>query len=581
MMRQFQGAVPGYRVRWGRMSLLLIAMSAPIRTGSQAEDEKELLSRLAAYKDPARLADILTRFTDLPMSIMVGLGPVQVDMWAVAKMIVKGLGLSGRHPERAWSAELEWLAPPGKQAQPQAALQKLIWLSRISGVDNPEADGLLMNAFLSDLAESAARIRGRPYNFLLLLDNADSDVGWDFLEVLGRTRREDYRGDYDPDPLVVVAAGGGARWLEMPDAAPEGRPVSAVQPGDVDRIRLEGLSWEHMPGLLAEYPLPRGADRGQLKPARVRRLVYRLTAGHCLASRLMLGELRRDPEFAGSLDQFLGEPWTESLARPDGTSVVIPDEEVSQRVLNSVVRGLTPERTLTGSMLRDLVTLAAARHVHEARQLRGLLLTTDRDARQRLFCDVLWAHSTPDGDPAMLPVARHLLLRELASRDPASLISWESVFRTLQERAAEPHSALRAVAATPQANDGRTNDLHHLLATGRITEVVSVLTAMVPSADEPEWLACLDAVTVTAAPARLVGPVSPEDSVTGLRRTVHFLTDAHQRLSDRWSTNAEQLRELYRRTGYAYVQLIEYAPADWRIIGQRADYYLALAREIA
>jgi hypothetical protein len=205
MMRQFQDAVPGYRVRWGRMSLLLIAMTAPIHTGSPATDEKALLDRLATYRDHAMLAQVLTGFMDLPLNIMVGVGPVQVDMWAIARTIIRGLGRSGRHqPEKAWSAELGWLAPPGQQTQPQAALTKVIRLSRIADGTAPaqrrEVDGLLTNAFLSDLAESAARIHRRPYNFLLLLDNADSAVGWDFLKVLGRTRRQDYRRDYGLDP---------------------------------------------------------------------------------------------------------------------------------------------------------------------------------------------------------------------------------------------------------------------------------------------------------------------------------------------------------------------------------------------
>jgi hypothetical protein len=583
MMRQFQDAVPGYRVRWGRMSLLLIAMTAPIQTGSQAGDEQELLNRLATYNDPTRLAEVLTWFMNLPLSITVSVGPVQIDMWTIAKTIIKGLGRSSRrHPENAWSAELGWLAPPGKQTQPEAAFPKLIRLSRIAGetasAQRREVDGLLTNAFLSDLAESAARIHRRPYNFLLLLDNADSAVGWDFLKVLDRTRREDYRRDYGLDPLVVVSAGGDARWLEMADVTPDGNPVSVVQAGDLTRVRLEDLSQEHMPRLLAEYPW--GADYLEPTAHVVCHLVYRLTAGHCQASRLVLNKLQREPGLAWNLDQLLGSPWTETLVRLGRPDRAIPDEEVSQRVLNSLVRALTPQRMLTNTMLRDLVTLAAARHVHEARQLRGLLMT-DKVDLERLFSEVLWSHPTPDGYLAMLPVARHLLLRELASRDPVSVISWESVFGSLRKRAAERETARRAGAAPPETPGERANRMHHLLAPGEITEAVSELTTMVHCVEESAWLACLDAVTVTPAPPRLQPPASPPDPVTGLPRTVHQLTAAHQRLSDRWGNDAQQLHSLYSRTGFAYIQLAEYAPAGWRIIAQRADYYLALAREIA
>jgi hypothetical protein len=585
MMRQFQDAVPGYRVRWGRISLLLIAMAAPIQTGSQAGDERELLNRLATCKDPAKLAEVLTLFMNLPLSIPVNVGPVQVDAWAVAKTIsvsiIKGLGRSARHPEKAWGAELGWLAPPGLQAKPQAAFQKLIRLSRIAGEEVPalrrEVDGLLMSAFLSDLAESATRTHGRPYDFLLLLDNADSPVGWDFLKMLSRTRREGHRLDYGPDPLVVVAAGGDARWQEMADNTPDGNPVSVVQVGDVIRIRLRNLSQERMPQLLAEYPW--GTD--YLEPAAhvVCHLVYRLTCGHCLASRLVMNELQRTPKLAGDVDKLLGPPWTECLGGPGSTDLAIPDEEVSQRVLNSIARALTPQRMLSSTMLRDLVTLAAARHVGEARQLRGLLMT-DRIDLESLFSEVLWSHPAPDGHLAMLPVARHLLLRELASRDPASFISWESVFETLRKRSAEQKPARRVADAPPEGTGERADRLHRLLALGEPAEVVSELTAMVDSVAEPAWLACLDAVTVTPAPPRLQPPASPPGQVTGLPRPVYQLIAAHQLLSDRWDNDARQLHGLYSRTGYAYIQLADYAPADWRIIAQRADYYLALAREI-
>ncbi len=88
---------------------------------------------------------------------------------------------------------------------------------------------------------------------------------------------------------------------------------------------------------------------------------------------------------------------------------------LAQRVLHVIAAGLTPHGVAFPELVHDLVTLSAARHRDEARRLRGRLITAKVN-REQLFSDVLWAHPTPDGRLGMVPVARHLLLRELAAR---------------------------------------------------------------------------------------------------------------------------------------------------------------------
>lgn len=596
-MRQFTDSVPGYKVTWGRMSLMLIAMATPVSPTAPDGGEQEMRSRLAAAARDHRVLEGLFRWLmDLPLSIPVTAGPVVVDVGALAKstaaQVIKGRSRSARRPEKRWQPALSWFAPPGEERDSGAAVRELIRFSRITGekasAQRLQADSLLMNAFLSDLAESAAHLHGRrPNNWVLLLDNADCPAGEELLAAIARARRELFRWPLGLDPLTVIAAGGKPRVLDqVPLSTADSAPGVEDRP-DVARLRLDDLEFPHIVKIMAEYPW--GAADIDPPGHVVAHLVGRLTAGHCLASRLVLKELQFNPKLAAHLEQLLGVP---EAARPapanDTEAVESAPSGVAQRVLHVIAMGLTPHRRASRDLLLDLVTLSAARHRDEARRLRGRLLTAEVD-REQLYSDVLWSHPTPDGHLAMVPVARHLLLRELAARDPKSVISWETLFKDLRGKQDEEERS-RGPSRAPapdhipdparEPDDHQADRLHHLLALGDAATVAKELTALVPTCAEATWLRCLDAITVTPVPKRLTPADLPEE-VTGLRRNVFQLITALQRAADTCGTDPQRLHDLYSKISFSCIHMTEHTPAHWRIIVNRAESYRVLATQIA
>jgi hypothetical protein len=609
MMRQFTNSVPGYKVSWGRMSLMLIAMVKPVSVAAPDDGEQEMLSRMAdASRDRRVLENLLGWLMSLPLSIPVTAGAVTVDVGPLAKpvaeQVVKRLSRSARHPEQRWQPALSWFAPPGEDGNLRAAVRELIRFSRIAGevaggqdsAQRLQADSLLMNAFLSDLAESAAHLHGRPNNFVLLLDNADCPAGEELLAAVARARREMFRWPAGLDPLAVAAAGGKPRVLDQVSlAAADSEPGVEDRP-DVVRLRLGDLSGPEVAQLVGEYPW--GAADIDPPAHVVAHLVYLLTDGHCLAARLVLRELQLDPSLAADLNRLLGTPEAGRVA-PAGEADAAKSAPsgVAQRVLHVIAAGLAPHGAALPYFLQDMVTLCAARHRDEARRLRGQLLTAKVN-REQLFSDVLWSHPTPDGHRAMVPIARHLLLRELAARPQSSLVSWESLFQDLGEKQAKPHEGERARSAIPSSAPAPASDqtpapapasesdvqradrLHHLLALGKAATVADEMAALVPRCPEATWLTWLDAITITPVPQRLT-PADLPENVEGLRRNVFQLITALQQVADPCGHTRDRLHELYSKISSAYTNMTEHAPAHWQIIANRAESFRVRANQIA
>ncbi len=596
-MRQFTDRVPGYKVSWGRLSLMLIAMAKPVSMTALDGGEQEMLGRLAsASRDHSVLENLFEWFMNLPLSIPVTAGVVTVDVGPLARsateQVVRRMGRSARHPEQRWQPALSWFAPQGDW---HAAIRELIRFSLIAGNSAGErdsarrlqADSLLMNAFLSDLAESAAELRGRPNNFAVLLDNADCPAGEDFLAAVARARREMFRWPAAADPLAVIAAGGKPRVVDQSTLAASDGESGADDRPDVLRLRLDGLSSSEIMWLTGEYPW----SAAEIDPPRhvIAHLVYLLTGGHCLASRLVLKELQLDPDLAADLNRLLGLPEAGRTGQ-HGEEAAEAEQRVpggvAQRVLHVIAAGLAPHGVALPQFSHDLVTLSAARHRDEARRLRGRLLTAKVD-REQLFSDVLWSHPTPDGRLAMVPVARHLLLRELAARPRLSEVCWESLFEGLSKTQGKPGQGQaaegeRQPAAPPDARPGAqpVDRLHHRLALGEAAAVAGELAGLAPDSPEETWLAWLDAMTVTPVPQRLAITGLPA-SADGLQRNVYQLITALQQLADTCGHSRDRLYELYSRISSVYTNLIEHVPAHWHLIASRAESFRVRANQIA
>ncbi len=343
------------------------------------------------------------------------------------------------------------------------------------------------------------------------------------------------------------------------------------------RLRLDDLSASEIVQLMSEYPW--GATDIDPPAYVVAHLVYLLTGGHCLASRLVLKELQLDPGLASDLNRLLGAPAAGRIeAANQADAAKSTPIGIAQRVLHVIAAGLTPHGAALPDFLHDLVSLCAARHRDEARRLRGRLLTT-RVNREQLFSDVLWSHPTPDGRLAMVPVARHLLLRELAAR-PQSVVSWESLFEYLTTKPDEGDRPRGHILSPADPDVNRVDRLHHLLALGMAPTVAGEMAALVACCPEETWLTWLDSITVTPAPQRLT-PAGLPEKAAGLQRNVFQLVTALQQIADPGRHTQDRLHELYSKVSSAYINMTEHAPAHWQIIANRAESFRARANQIA
>ncbi|HEX2130341.1 MAG TPA: hypothetical protein VHH15_02195 [Actinophytocola sp.] len=349
--------------------------------------------------------------------------------------------------------------------------------------DRQRIDELLLAAFLADLRSEFARGRRadeRSLNAVVLLDNADTELGRRFLGQLVHARRQRAVGEPgDADPLTVVATSRGLLLSEVPDAdrmriAPEDLATAA----DRSRCwwvgyRLPDLTEDEVGRAIADMGLHLG------KHQRLTRIVHELTGGHPASTSLVLEAIAHD----------VPAKWIEPetfLAHTERRDQHAPT--VVDRILDRLLAG-TSEATLP-----DLVTCAPARS-----RANGLALA-DRDL---IACGLagyvegidplLW----PAERSAGLTVLRRLLTRRLAER---AAPGWSEV-----------HTALRHIC---RANGDEEGDLYHALADGELGFVAAHLHRRLPELDCPAWHDLVAAVV--EAPRRPRTGGAPVDEVRAL-----------------------------------------------------------------
>ncbi|ONK12635.1 hypothetical protein [Streptomyces sp. MP131-18] len=509
------------RLRFPRLALGLLV----VRTGLSL-DEAEPRRARAALRAALRQArehtpsDEAAQRAGAALTLLSDLNLVQLPGLSLLVSLVQR-GLPRLPVDVMWRTGLAWYGDQAgfRRIDALVALNQL-GASEATG-DRRAADRMLCAAFLEDLRAHYARY-GRDRESVALLDNADSEQGRAFLDLLVEIREENAaeRGVFDP--LLVVATAAHAGRIPGPFApGPAGLrtcgPEEASYPAWRERIPRPApdTSWHWYPvrlrDLTANEVAKLGAEIPQLP--QITPLVHRLSYGHPWSVAQLHTVARRavarhggETELRAVLDHPVPPPGAEGEAARE-----LPLAQVALRYL---LRDLSED-----DQHAALIVCSAAREFDTAVDsglLSGFVMRTQDTLLQEIGAR-LWlvdpvpedagahggrgsgyllptAHPQPlPGRPVLHPWLRLLLLRELAAR-PAGGQDWTAV-----------HTALREWHRT---HDRPLDAYYHSLALGELEPVVARLNtslSTLPSTDE--WL--YELYAITAAPMRR--PVDPDE----------------------------------------------------------------------
>lgn len=396
------------------------------------------------------------------------------------------------------------------------------WAADVTDEDHRQrVDELLLAAFLADLRaefDRGRRADERSLNCVVLLDDADTELGRRFLAQLVTARRQRAVGEQDgADPLTVVVTSRGGLLADVPGAdramvEPESLRAGAYDVADLSRhwwlgVRLPDLTRDEVGRAAADMGLAWGNNQ------RITRVVHDLTGGHPAATSIVLDAIAR------------GTPtrWVEPeviLTRPDPGPGATSGSTVEDRVLDRLLAGVSD------GVRRDLVTCASARHHAHALALAGVagMLVNGRVGYE-VVDNVLW----PAGGAAGLALLRGLLTRRLAARAEPDGPGWSTV-----------HATLRRLC---RAEDDEAGDLHYALADGELAFVAARLRERLGELGATAWFEL--ATAVASAPRRprpggepidavrdAVAAAGLDPSLTGVARLVAALQVAADPFAD-------------------------------------------------
>ncbi|MGM7643684.1 hypothetical protein ACSVDM_02185 [Nocardia sp. JW2] len=361
--------------------------------------------------------------------------------------------------------------------------------------DTQSVNALVWEVFLADLRHEfrqSPRAGAMTLNCVVLVDNADTALGREFVHGLVEARRERpayIGGDADrvpdvdrvADPVTVVVTSRGGlidahteRLLEFSG----GLSDHALDYDEFDvaylwcRYLLPDLGADGTHRMVSGLQPPRARGIAPIGNRQLSTMVYELCAGHRGASATVVAALQERPLLSGQSLALV-------LAGPE------PGYGGARGRLEDTVRasllGDFPEEAYA-----DLVTCAAARtYRHAAFLATGSGMLTSGLAYLPTVTALLW----PEAGGAGPVVLRRLLLRELAAR-PAGATDWPTVFAWLRDH----------------CQDGAEEVLPYAMAVGDIDAVCAgVRAGLVESGDTATGLALLH--KVAAAPRRPCDPV--------------------------------------------------------------------------
>ncbi|MET7935514.1 hypothetical protein [Streptomyces sp. NPDC005322] len=512
LARQLERKLPAYRrSSFPRLTLGLLASDHELRMTNLAQGRRIIRRELDALQEQAeaRYGDYLAAFFEVAGGAVGAPDGASTAALALLRDALRRgrRRLPGR---RKFTGSATWYGghPLLRSRDPWEALVELnLWRHDGDEEDQERLDRVLFSALLEDVRSQVDR-SFMPRSYLLLLDNAHTEDGRHFLDLLIRARHDDaVVAGAVCDPLTVVASSN--RWL------PRWGPAT----GDQWPWRLRGpdraslADWrEHRPGRDSDdtwwYPL-RLRDLNldevririelelrhhpDLAPfTRLAPFIHRLTSGLPRAVHQVLELLRQSAvpaEEGPEQDRWLRTLPDRALRNGEET------RSLADAALDHLLHGFD------GAQRATLAECAAARDLAAGTRLLSTGDWLFGEIRSR------WLLLSPGTvTPMFHPWLRRLLLWQLAARPD----DWNTVHELLAEH-------FRAEGRTVQ-------EMYHRLAAERMDEVTGYLVARFPAVPAAQWISEFN--LITAAPNRLgpvggpldllaaLAPNEPEDGVT-------------------------------------------------------------------
>ncbi|MFI5717840.1 hypothetical protein [Nocardia sp. NPDC051750] len=555
--------MPGYSLAFPRTMVAQIAIDLDFSQVPVADHRAHLRAELNRHRHGRTLVALVDGLVAVVGDQAAGIGIPGVAIVApavvqhinefVVRRLVHGTWLT----RITWQAAVPWFGHQdlGLHNDPEDVLIRLALEAASSdAVTRRGMDDLVLGAFLADLRESAARIRGRRPKVLVLLDDGDARASVAFLGSLLRIRRSLAAvGVRDTDPLAVVAGSSGllAKELARDFLAPE----VSQRPPNPGPSAVPDPAWLRL-GLPDLSPVETESVARQVDsvtPVRISGPVHRLTDGHPATTSAVLDRIRDDPRLVADLDSVLDAPGPGSAPT------------FQQYLLEPFVRALSPQRTVNSDLSEALVTISAARNKREAKLLLPALPPGIDHGSVLFESSSLWTPTADESAAVLPPVVRALGLRILAARTTPPAKSWDRMFRLLYA-AAEP--------------DDRVAKLYYkrlLQGSAAIADELAQSLGQLPSR---QWLSEFDQIASAFDPRRTDHAVlaAPDQGTTAKYRITVLLAATAAFESDPRVTTREQKAQLCGRISGSYWELA--APAtDGDPFRDRSGRYQNLAAE--
>lgn len=558
------------RLSFPRLVTGLLVIPLELDSGNPLHARGQVTAALEEYRKIDRLRQFIADLATNAIKVLpVRDAPVDVVARYGTDLLVDGL-VSGRIGRKVvLGPGQDWYGHQDRDLG-RNPLDALVDLNRRAS--RPKAGSnrrlvaeLLWAAFLADLHANFSHATGWNLNCAVLLDNADSPAGLQFLDELGRARavRRAAHPRGEPDPLTVIATSRGAIPARVLAAGWTATPLRGASYADYDQlvstgqaergwypVLLPDLTEAEVGNMVASLEL-RGVTDERVSP-----VLFRFTGGHPGAVHRIVGALTSSPDPA-NLASVLDAQEPRALKGERLTN--------GARLLRHLTSGLSQ------GAIKDLTTCAAARHLDDASAVNSELLTGSRVAQREIFAPELWIKDET-GLTVMLPVLRRLLLRRLAG----SPEDWTTTFEWLKR------ASVKAGAVS--------GELYYALALGEVEPVASRLSARLTELGAIAWLSLLHAVTAApraAAPPAAPNTTAPSDpaDVTELTTwadprdmpaaAIGGLVAALWLLSN--SLSAHDRPDLYTEAAASLEDIAPYAGAGRMVLRAEAQKYNRLA----